>query len=102
MSATPNPHAGRHGTRWRKLRANIRAQHRPCCRCGKAIDYTLTYPHPKSFSIDHFPYPLSTHPWLAEDPGNLAAAHLRCNQKAGGQMTRPRRPPPDLGITSNW
>ena len=48
--------------------------------------------------MDHYPYPLATHPWLGEDPGNLHAAHLHCNQ-AGGART----PPPDLGEPSeDW
>lgn len=92
--------AGRRGARWEKLKANLRLQHRPCCRCGQPIDYTLRYPHPDSYSVDHYPHPLSTHPHLAEEPTNLAAAHLHCNQEAGG---RPRNPGLPLGMTSrDW
>lgn len=77
------------------MRQQVRARRSPCCRCGQPIDYSLAYPHPESFSVDHYPHPLATHPHLAEDPSNLAAAHLRCNQAAGD-----RRPLPDLGATS--
>lgn len=86
--------AGRKGSRWRKLTAQVRARREPCCRCGQRIDYTLRWPHPQSFSTDHYPHPLSTHPHLAMDPGNLHAAHLDCNQSAGD------RTQPELGPTS--
>ena len=60
-----------------------------------ADDDRLTWPEPSSFSVDHFPIPLSVRPDLAEDPANLAAAHLRCNQSAGN-----RHPDAGLGATS--
>jgi hypothetical protein len=60
--------------------------------------YRLEWPDPDSFSVDHYPRPLSTHPHLAEDPGNLKPAHLRCNQAAGD-----RGPVPSLGQPSeDW
>jgi hypothetical protein len=63
-----------------------------------AIDYSLAWPHPDSFSTDHYPHPRVTHPHLAEDPSNLAAAHLRCNQSAGDRPASP-----SLGATSrDW
>jgi 5-methylcytosine-specific restriction endonuclease McrA len=50
-----------------------------------------------SKSVDHYPYPKSTHPHLAEDPANLAPAHRRCNLSAGNRDIRP------LGVTSrDW
>lgn len=80
---------GRTGRPWHRLKADVKARHEPCCRCGQPIDYTLPHtneltgrPDPDSFSVDHFPHPLSTHPHLAEDPANLHAAHLGCNQSA--------------------
>lgn len=76
------PNAGRRGGRWLKLKAEVRARQAKCCRCGMTIDYSLVWPDPDSFSVDHYPYPRTTHPHLAEDPGNLAASHLRCNQHA--------------------
>lgn len=86
---------GRGGRRWARLSANLRMQHRRCCRCGQPIDYRLNYPDPESFSVDHYPHPLSTHPHLAEDPGNLDAAHLRCNKAAGNREIKPR-----IGVVS--
>jgi len=87
--------AGRGGRPWRTLKAQVRARREPCCRCGQPIDYRLTYPDPASFSVDHYPHPLSTHPHLAQDPANLHAAHLLCNQSAGDSGTAPA-----LGDTS--
>lgn len=82
-------YAGRKGTQWAKLREQIKSRKGPCCRCGEPIDYRLPYKDPhtgevngKSFSVDHYPHPLSTHPHLAMDPGNLRPAHLDCNQSA--------------------
>jgi hypothetical protein len=80
--------AGRSGRRWKRLKAEVYARRAPCCRCGQPIDYALPYlgldgrPNPDAKSVDHYPYPLSTHPWLAEDPANLAGCHLRCNVRA--------------------
>lgn len=91
MTGTP----GRSGHRWKIIRANIKAQRRPCCRCGQAIDYSISWPDPASFTVDHYPFPLSTHPHLAEDPANLAPAHFRCNQEAGTKGVQP-----DLGDSS--
>ena len=94
----PHGQLGRTSSRWFRLRKEVRARHEPCCRCHQPIDYRLLYPHPDSFSVDHYPFALSTHPWLAEDPGNLHAAHLRCNQAGGAKL-----PPPGLGEPSeDW
>jgi hypothetical protein len=76
---------GRRGKRWRRLKAEVRARRELCCRCWQAIDYGLLYPDPACFTVDHYPYPRDTHPHLAEDPGNLHAAHLLCNQSAGAK-----------------
>jgi 5-methylcytosine-specific restriction endonuclease McrA len=88
---------GRAGRPWVRLKAEVYARRRPCCRCGQPIDYTLPYldpftgrPNPDGKSVDHYPLPLSTHPYLAEDPSNLAAAHLRCNVSAGNRGDVPR------------
>jgi len=93
--------AGRSGRRWKRLKAEVYARGGPCCRCGQAIDYALPYlsattglPDGMSKSVDHYPYPRSTHPHLAEDPANLAPAHLGCNKSAGNRDSTPR------GITS--
>lgn len=90
--------AGRNGRRWIRLKAEVRARRAGCCRCGQTIDYSLEWPDPRSFSVDHYPHPLVTHPHLAEDPSNLAAAHLDCNQSAGASGVKP-----SIGATSeSW
>lgn len=85
---------GRSGKRWTRLRANVKARRDPCCRCGQPIDYRLAWPDPGSFTVDHYPYPLSTHPHMAEDPANLQAAHLVCNQQAHAAPPLPSLGPP--------
>lgn len=74
--------AGRSGSRWRALRENIKATKPPCYHDGQPIDYTLKHPDPGSFSVDHLKS-WRDHPELREDPANLVAAHLRCNQSKG-------------------
>jgi len=93
----PTPRAGRGTRRYRQLRANLRLQRRPCCICHQPIDYTLDYPDPDSFSVEHV-HDWATHPHLREDPTNLDAAHLRCNTTQGRH-----RPRPGIGATSrDW
>lgn len=91
------PRRGRTGKRWLRLRQEVKGRGRPCCRCGQPIDLSLKYPDPGSFSVDHYPYPLSTHPQLAEDPANLAGAHLSCNASAQDGR-RPAKGP----SSENW
>lgn len=74
--------AGRRGSRWRNLVANQRIKGLPCYIDGQPIDYSLQWPHPDSFSVDHIKSWIA-HPELREDPANLATAHLRCNQAKG-------------------
>ncbi len=90
-------HAGRRGGRWRKLHAAVKARRAPCWLCGQAIDYTLVWPDPGSFSVDHR-LSRSRRPDAAEDPANLAASHLACNQSRGNG-----NPKPVAGTTSrHW
>lgn len=82
--------AGRSGRRWKRLVAEVKARRTPaCCRCGQPLDYAIPYRDPETgavntdyVSVDHYPHPLTTHPHLAEDPANLAPAHLDCNTSA--------------------
>jgi 5-methylcytosine-specific restriction endonuclease McrA len=84
--------------RARRLREQVRAGRGPCHICGQPIDYSLEYPHPLSFSIEHI-RPWSTHPHLREDPDNLAPAHLQCNQ-GNPNGKRYGYDPAPLGTTS--
>lgn len=79
-------------------RQQVYAQsHWRCHICGKLVNRKRRYPHPKSASLDHI-VPLS---WRAQSPGhvwgNVALAHLVCNQRkgaryAGSNANAPRRP----------
>lgn len=89
--------AGRAGSRWRRLAAEVRARHDPCWLCGMPIDYTLEYPHADSFTVDHIRSWIG-HPELREDPANLAASHARCNKSKGQASAKP-----GLGVRSeDW
>lgn len=74
----PAEYAGRKGRPWRRAAERVRRTQDVCHLCGKMIDKTLPPRHPQSFSVDHI-LPLSLNPQLANDPTNLAAAHLSCN-----------------------
>src|SRR5690606_21041443 len=75
-------HAGRSTRRYKKLKAQFRAQcterKATCHLCDQEIDYSLEYPDPESFTLDHL-YPVSQYPELSEDPGNFRASHAKCN-----------------------
>lgn len=91
------PNAGRRGGRWRRLHTNQKAKRLGCWLCGQPIDYSLTWPDPASFSVDHHPS-LSEHPEGAEDPGCLRSSHLSCNSSKGAKDAKP-----SLGATSrDW
>ncbi len=90
---------GRSTRRWRKLRANLKAEHRPCDICKMPINYEADAGHPDSFQADHR-LPLSRYPHLAEDPANLRATHRRCNANKHDSL---KDPIPKLGSTSrDW
>ena len=74
--------AGRAGRRWRALREQIKAPKPPCYLCGQPINYEAKYPDGESFTVDHIK-PWVNNPELREDPGNLVAAHARCNKSKG-------------------
>ena len=90
--------AGRKGSRWRSLVAEVRRRRAPCGICWQRIDYTITDPnHPDAFTVDHIK-PWSLNPNLRTDPANLRAAHRRCNSSRGN-----RENIPTLGLTSrSW
>lgn len=52
-----------------------------CYLCNEAIDLTVTWPHPKSKSMDHI-IPLAKGGSHTRD--NLAPAHAQCNMLKGG------------------
>ena len=64
----------------------IRRAHPACGICGEPIDYTLTYPHPKSYVVDHVT-PLSR--GGADTIDNKQAAHRDCNRAKGDKDFAP-------------
>ena len=81
------------GTRYRKLKAQLKNLGLPCWICGGAIRYDLPGGHPLSFEYDHY-YPASRwmefgYPSIAAatlDPANGRASHRICNQRRGDSM----------------
>jgi 5-methylcytosine-specific restriction endonuclease McrA len=75
-----------------------------CHLCGKRVLKRLKYPNPKSASLDHIT-PLS---WRSNSPGhvwgNVALAHLRCNQSKGARFAGSAKPAPrrPSRITALW
>lgn len=53
-----------------------------CWLCTRAIDYSLKYPHPESWSLDHAKT-VKEAPELIMDIGNWRSSHLDCNQRRG-------------------
>lgn len=80
------------------FRERCKVEQPPCWLCGQAIDYEATEPHaPDALQVDHV-FPVSKHPELAADTGNMRASHAGCNLARGNSMTLP-----ELGLTSlDW
>ena len=57
-----------------------------CYICGLPIDYSLKYPNPWSFTVDHV-VPIDRGGTSNAD--NLRAAHFRCNRIKGVRLTIP-------------
>lgn len=81
--------AGRKGSRWRSLVAEVRFRGGACGICWQSIDYTIEDPNdPDAFTVDHIKSWIG-HPELRTDPGNLRAAHRRCNSSKNARDDRP-------------
>lgn len=74
--------AGRRSSHFERIKAELRSARGPCYLCGQPIDYTQSYPHPESFTVDHVKSWIN-HPELRDDPANCRAAHARCNAVKG-------------------
>jgi hypothetical protein len=91
--------ANTRGTRRQKrLATDLRRRRHPCCICRQPIDYTLEWPDPRSFSVEHV-RSWHDYPALREDPTNLDAAHLSCNTSKGDGV-RSNRLTGQIGNTS--
>lgn len=77
--------AGRSSYAYRMAKAAMRsARVQPCWLCRMDIDYDAKPQTPNAFEPDHL-YPVSTHPHLADDPGNLMPSHCGCNRSRGNR-----------------
>lgn len=55
--------------------------------------------NPEAWELDHL-YPQSTHPELAEDPGNFRHSHAQCNnERSNSAPSQPIRRPSRRWIT---
>lgn len=74
---------GRNTTTRDRHRRIIARTQPPCALCGQAIDYSLKWPHPDSYVVDHI------HPDARGGPdalSNKQAAHAHCNRAKGDTM----------------
>ena len=83
------------GRAYQTFKAYIRHAHaitnQPCALCGEPIDYTLAYPNPWCWSLDHIQ---AIHQGGMEfDPANTQASHLRHNLSRGASEGNHKRKP---------
>lgn len=91
MPPTPKPNY-RNDTayvaRQRALKRRARRNNTPCHICGHAIDYTLHWKHPMSFTADHIT-PVANGGHML---GELAPAHRSCNSRRGTKQLTTLKP----------
>ncbi len=71
----------------------------PCGICGDDIDYSLRYPDPDCYVVDHI------HPRAkggADDLENKQAAHNRCNRAKSDKLAADHRPARTFVTTRQW
>lgn len=70
----------------KRMRATI-ARTQPACHiCGQPIDYTITWPDPRCFVVDHV---IPIHKGGKDTLNNAAAAHNDCNSKKRARLIAP-------------
>lgn len=69
-------------TKRRKARAIIAKDRPPCWICGDPIDYSLIYPDPDCFTVDH---EIAIAAGGSEDLSNCRPSHNRCNREKGAK-----------------
>jgi hypothetical protein len=88
------------------LRATVAKECGPCWRCGLPIDYSLPWPHLRSYVLDEIISRDDGGDPL--DPQNVAPAHLDCNARAGAAITNRKRrfrrwgAPTPLNASRDW
>lgn len=73
-------HDGRDKSKVQRYKRIARLNQEYCSICGLPINYDLTFPDPWSFTIDHV---TAIAKGGDSTPGNLSAAHLKCNRAKG-------------------
>ena len=82
---------------YRKARAYVLERDRWTCQlCGQAISRNLKFPNPKSATAHHLKG--KAH---GDNPNDMIAAHLDCNQGAGAPALR-ATPDPEPTPTTRW
>lgn len=76
----------RNTTQQARYRTRHRATGAACHICGEPIDYTLKWPNPRSFVVDHLIPIAKGGPHTFE---NTAAAHAECNSKKRARLIAP-------------
>lgn len=72
-----------------------------CWLCGQDINYSVKFPHPGSFSVDHS-IPVNDRPDLIMDTTLWMPSHFSCNSARGG-MDDDLYGPNALGVSSeDW
>ena len=91
--ARPTPRSDRApGSRgaFEKARQKILKTQTICGICGKPVDFSYSYPHPMSPTVDHIiPVSKGGHP---SDLDNLQLAHRCCNRQKSDKLLDPRKP----------
>lgn len=77
------PHNDKYQTKARALRRYAQHHQLPCWICGQAIDYTLDYRQPMSFTADHI-HALKDGGKLN---GEMRPAHRSCNSRRGASKS---------------
>ncbi|MEA1795126.1 HNH endonuclease [Rhodococcus qingshengii] len=93
MAQTPRS-KGRTGRPYRRAVERVKRRSQVCWLCNEAIDMSLKWPDPMSFSADHVESVKSLPPNDPKltDPKNLMPAHLSCNSRRGdGSREAPRQ-----------
>jgi len=95
----PDRNAGTRGA-FEKARAQILRTQTHCGICGKPVDFSYTYPHPLSPTVDHIiPVSKGGHP---TDLDNLQLAHRCCNRAKGDRLaTAPSPANEEESVISN-
>ena len=75
--------AGRNTTRRDRHRTTIAATKPPCAICGSPIDYTLQWPHPNCYVVDHITPIDKGGP---DTLSNKQPAHHRCNREKSNKL----------------